>query len=388
MGAKITTFKTTSRIIMGAGAVELLPQELKGLGGRRVLLVTDEGVMKAGIAARVSSLLEGARLRVSTYSAVPPEPPIETIEHCRAFAAESKADCIVGLGGGSAMDVAKVIAVMLTNKEPLAGMFGINLVKKRGVPHILIPTTAGTGSEVTPIAILTDEKEHLKKGIVSDYLFPEAALLDPALSATLPPFTTAASGMDALIHAVEAYTSVNATPYTDMLAERAMQLIVANLRTAWANGANLEARMRMLEGSLFAGQAFANAGVTAVHAFAYPLGGEFHLAHGVANSVMLCPVMRFNMISNIQKFARMAKILRAEHAHCPGSDKEIALTGIRVLEELAVDIGLPMRLRDLNIPEDAISRLSEGVMKVTRLLANNPRVITIQDANRIYREAY
>lgn len=388
MAVKITTFKTTSRIHMGAGAVDVLPQELKGIGGRRVLLVTDEGVVQAGIAARVAGLLESAKMRVVIFSAVPPDPPLETIEQCHEVASQNRVDSIVGLGGGSAMDVAKVVSVMLTNKEPLAALFGIGLVRKRGVPHVLIPTTAGTGSEVTPIAILTDEKEHLKKGIVSDYLFPEAAVLDPALTATLPPFMTAASGIDALIHAVEAFTSVNATPYTDMLAERAMRLIVANLRTAWANGGNLDARMRMLEGSLFAGQAFANAGVTAVHAFAYPLGGLFHVPHGVANSVMLCPVMRFNMMANIQKFASMAKILLSKHLHYDDSDKEIALSGLRVLEELAVDVGLPMRLRDLNIPEDAIPILSEGVMKVTRLLANNPRVVTLEDANRIYKEAY
>jgi alcohol dehydrogenase class IV len=192
--------------------------------------------------------------------------------------------------------------------------------------------------------------------------------------------------MDALIHAVEAYTSVNATPMTDHLAVRAMQLVAANIRSAWANGNNLEARMNMLEGSLLAGQAFANAGVTAVHAFAYPLGGEFHVPHGVSNAVMLCAVLRFNMIANLEKFASLGRLL------CPDAasqdHKVCAEAGISFLEGLIVDLQLPRTLRELNIPQDAIPRMAEGVMKVTRLLANNPRKITLEDAKKIYQDVY
>jgi alcohol dehydrogenase class IV len=386
MNTSIHYFKTTVKIITGIKSVTTLPEEIKLLGGKRVFIFTDEGIVKVGICEQVLRILEGHVESVEVYGKVPPEPPLETIDECLKLAREAACDVIIGLGGGSAMDVAKIVSVLLTNEKPLDQLFGVNLVNKRGVPKILIPTSAGTGSEVTPIVILTDQAENLKKGVVSDFLFPETAILDPELTVSLPPGATAASGMDALIHAVEAYTSVNATPMTDHLAVRAIELVVANIRSAWANGTNLEARMNMLEGSLLAGQAFANAGVTAVHAFAYPLGGEFHVAHGVANTVMLCAVLRFNMIGNLKKFAALGKML------CPDvisqDNKVIAEAGIRFLEELIVDLHLPRTLQELKVPQDAIPRMAEGVMKVTRLLANNPRTITLKDANDIYQVVY
>ena len=388
MGSAITYFKTTSKIAMGIGAVSTLPDDIKLRGGKRVLIITDEGVAKAGVADKIRQLITSAGLEVKIFNSVPPEPPMEIIAVCLAAAKQDKSDFIVGLGGGSSMDVSKVVSVMMTNDQPLEALVGTNLVKKRGVPTILIPTTAGTGSEVTPVAILTDTKEQLKKSVVSDYLFPEVAILDAALTESLPPHQTAASGMDALIHAVEAYTSINAMPYTDHLAERAMRLITANIRSAWAYGKNMDARMKMLEGSLLAGQAFANAGVTAVHAFSYPLGGEFHVAHGVANTLMLCPVMRYNMIANIGKFAQMASVLCPHLSKEKGSLKEIASEGISALEELAGDLNLPLRLRDINIPEQAIDRMSAAMLKCARPLGNNPRTVGLEDAKKIYREAY
>jgi len=386
MDNSIHYFKTTGKIITGVKSVATLPAEIKLLGGKRIFICTDQGIVKAGICDQVLQILKGAAESVVVYGTVPPEPPFETIHECLKQARKAKCDLIIGLGGGSAMDVAKIISVLLTNDKTLNQMIGINLVEKRGIPKILIPTTAGTGSEVTPIIILTDQAENLKKGVVSDYLFPDTAILDPELSVSLPPGATAASGMDAFIHAAEAFTSVNATPMTDHLAVRAMQLVVANIRSAWANGNNLEARMNMLEGSLLAGQAFANAGVTAVHAFAYPLGGEFHVAHGVANTVMLCAVFRFNMLANLNKFAALGKLL------CPDvtatDSKTLAEAGLHFQEELIIDLQLPRTLRELNVPEAAIPGMAEGVMKVTRLLANNPRKITLEDAKRIYQSVY
>lgn len=379
-------FKTTVKIITGMKAVTTLPQEIGQLGGKRVFIFTDEGLVRAGICDRVLRILEGSVESVSVYGKVPPEPPMETIRECLEQAREAECNLIIGLGGGSAMDVAKVISVLLTNGKPLSDLIGVNLVEKRGVPKILIPTSAGTGSEVTPIVILTDTDENLKKGVVSDFLFPEVAILDPELTVSLPPGATAASGMDALIHAIEAYTSVNATPMTDHLALRAIELLVGNIRSAWANGNNLEARMAMLEGSLMAGQAFANAGVTAVHAFAYPLGGEFHVPHGVANTVMLCAVLRFNMLANLKKFAALGKLLCPD---IPSSDRKVlAEAGIRYLEELIADLQLPRTLRELDVPKEAIDGMADGVMKVTRLLANNPRRLTVEDARKIYANVY
>lgn len=363
--AAINYFKTTAKIITGAKSITTLPQEIKQLGGRNVFIITDEGIIKAGICDQVIQILKGSVKAVSVYGSVPPEPPLETIADCLEQARQARCDLIIGLGGGSSMDVAKVISVLLTNKKPLNDLIGINLVEKRGIPKILIPTSAGTGSEVTPIAILTDCSENLKKGIVSDYLFPEVAILDAELTISLPPLATAASGIDALIHAIEAYTSVNATSMTDHLALRAIELIVSNIRSAWANGNNIEARMKMLEGSCLAGQAFANAGVTAVHAFAYPLGGEFHVSHGVANAVMLCTVLRFNLLANLSKFGTLGKVL------CPDisstDNKVLANGGILFLEELIADLQLPKTLRELNVPREAIGGMAEGVMKVTRL---------------------
>nr|HPJ07891.1 iron-containing alcohol dehydrogenase [Deltaproteobacteria bacterium] len=298
---------------------------------------------------------------------------------------QSKAQMLIGLGGGSPMDITKVSAVMLTNKGPIGSYFGIGLIPKPGLPTILIPTTAGTGSEVTPIAILSDEGEKLKKGIVSPYLYPAMGVLDPELTTGLPPHVTAATGMDALIHAIEAYTSINASTITDMYCIKAIELISKNLRTAFAKGDNIEARTAMMEAALLAGIGFANAGVTAVHAFAYPIGAEFHIPHGVANTLMLPHVIRFNVLGNLEKFAQLAKPFGLP---VEGLDNlAIVDRVIATIDRLADDIRVPRHLADFGVKEKDIPMLAEGVMKVTRLLANNPRTLTLDDAKRIYKAA-
>ena len=244
------------------------------------------------------------------------------------------------------------------------------------VPLVAIPTTAGTGSEVTPIAILSDEKEQLKKGIVSEKIIPKYALLDPVLTTGMPKQITAYTGMDALAHAVEAFTSVNANDYTDALAQKAISLILENIEKAYNDGDNLQARENMMLGSLMAGIAFANAGVTAVHAFAYPLGGMFHVPHGLANSIMLEPIINFNSQGNSSKFRELAL--------CFDKNSNSPDVIIEKLRELNAVLDIPKSLKELNIPETAITQLSEGAMKVTRLLANNPRKITLEDAKMIY----
>lgn len=380
-------FRTTPRILMGPGCSEQIGLEVKALKGKRVLIVTDPGIIRAGLIEPVKESLQQAGLPWSIFDRVEPDPRIEVAEECLRTARQEEADCIIGLGGGSSLDIAKVAAVRLANPGKIDDFFGIDLIPNPGVPAILVPTTAGTGSEVTPIAILSDTREKLKKGIVSSHLLPKAALLDPKLTVGLPPAVTAFTGMDALIHAIEAYTSVNANSLTDHLAFRAIELTAGNLLTAYARGEDLEARSNMLEGSLLAGMAFANAGVTAVHAFAYPLGGEFHhIPHGLANSVMLPHVLRFNMLGNLPKFAAIAAALGLAVEDL--TDRQAAEAGLEVIEELMVDLNLPLRLRDLNVPEEAIPGMAQGVMKVTRLLANNPRRITLEDAERIYRNAW
>jgi len=380
-------FRTTPRILMGPGCSAQIGLEAKALKGKKVLIVTDPGIVRAGLLKPVEESLQQAGFPCSVFDRVEPDPRIEVAEECYQKARQEETDCIIGLGGGSSLDIAKVVAVRLTNPGRIDDIFGIDLIPNPGVPLILVPTTAGTGSEVTPIAILSDTREKLKKGIVSSHLLPSAALLDPLLTVGLPPAVTAFTGMDALIHAIEAYTSVNANSLTDHLAFRAIELTAGNLLTAYARGEDLEARSKMLEGSLLAGMAFANAGVTAVHAFAYPLGGEFHhIPHGLANSVMLPHVLRFNMLGNLPKFAAVAAALGL--AVDDLTDRQAAEAGLEVIEELMVDLNLPLRLRDLNVPEEAVGGMAQGVMKVTRLLANNPRRITLEDAERIYRNAW
>jgi len=383
---KLTLFRTTRRILFGSGAVEKIGTEAQLLKAKKVLIITDTGVIKAGLLGNIEKSLQAVGLPFVIFDGVEPDPRIEVVEKSVEKAKKEGIDLIIGFGGGSSLDIAKVTSIMITNTGKIDSFFGIDLVPNPGVPVILIPTTAGTGSEVTPIAILSDTKEKLKKGIVSPTLFPEVAILDPKLTIGLPPSVTAFTGMDALTHAIESYSSINATDLSDLLAYKAMELLSKNLRMAYAHGENLAARSCVLEGSLLAGIAFANAGVGAVHAFAYPLGGEFHLAHGLTNTLMLPYVMRYNILGCPGKFAQMAKAFgeRVEGI----SELVGAEIAVRFIERLSDDIRVPRRLRDVGIPEDAIPRLAEAAMKVTRLLANNPRKVTLEDAVAIYKSAY
>lgn len=382
---KIEIFRTIPRILMGAGAISQIAQEVVTLKGKKILIVTDKGLIKAGIIQLIEKELKESGIKYAIFDAVEPDPRYEIIKECAEQVHVENIDMLIGIGGGSSIDIAKTSAIMATNKGNITDYFGVDLVPKSGLPTIMIPTTAGTGSEVTPIAILSDETEKLKIGVVSPHLFPAVAILDPELTLKLPPHITAATGMDALIHAIESYTSVNASGITDMLAFHAMELLFHNIRTAFANGDHLEARSKMLEGSLLAGMAFANAGVTAVHAFAYPIGAEFHIPHGVANTLMLPYVMRFNILGNLSKFA---KIPEAFSLSVKGlDDLRAAELFIDAIERLAEDLRVPKSLTEFGVTEKDIPRLAEGVMKVTRLLANNPRIMTLEDAKEIYRAA-
>jgi alcohol dehydrogenase len=372
---------------MGPGCLDQIGQEVKTLKGEKVLIVTDPGIIKAGLLDQLEPYLAKAGVPYALFDQVEPDPRIEVVDQALDRLKREKCDAVIGLGGGSALDIAKVVAVMAVNPGHISSYFGVDLLGQPGLPLIGIPTTAGTGSEVTPIAILSDEREHLKKGVVSSHLFPRVAILDPLLTLGVPPAVTAYTGMDALIHAIEAFTSVNANDLTDHLAFRAIELTYGHLPTAYARGEDVQARSKMLEGSMLAGMAFANAGVTAVHAFAYPLGGEFHhIPHGLANAVMLTHVLRFNMLGNLPKFAEISSALGLYTEDL--TDRQAAEEGIETIEELMEDLNLPLRLRDFGVPEEAIPGLAQGVLKVTRLLANNPRRITLEDAERIYRNAW
>ncbi len=380
---KVNIFQTTPRILIGAGVSNQIADEVKRLSGKSVMIITDPGLVKSGICDRIEAALVKGGCSFRRFDGVEPDPPFEIASLAAQAVKEAGADLILGIGGGSSLDIAKVASILVTNDGPVSSYFGIDMVPKPGLKTILAPTTAGTGSEVTPIAILSDHHEKLKKGIVSSYLFPSVAILDPEFTLGLPAAVTAATGMDALIHAVEAFTSKNATSFTDMLAKEAMWLISQNIRTAFANGSNLDARAKMLEGSLLAGMAFANAGVTAVHAFAYPIGAEFHIPHGVANSIMLAAVMEFNMLGSVPKFAVMAELLGENTQGL--SEREAASVAVESLRSLAADVEIPSSLSEFGVKDEDIPSLAQGVMKVTRLLANNPRELKLEDAEKIYR---
>ncbi len=378
-------FRCTPRIVFGNGTIKTIHNELTELGSNNTFIITDPGIVKSGLVDILENILKENGITFTRYDEVEADPSYENIEKILVHYKASKATSIIGFGGGSAQDVAKGVSIAATNEGPFKKYFGINLIPNPGAPLILVPTTAGTGSESTTVAIFSDNEEKLKKGVVSSYLLPAVALLDPELTLGVPPAITAATGMDALIHAVEAYTSVNATPITDMYALEAIRIIVDNLRTAYANGNNLEARSQMLRGSLLAGIAFGNAGVTAVHAFAYPIGAEFHIPHGVANTIMFIPVMEFNYLGNLDRFAKLAELFGV----CPDKkDKRtLALEGLEAIRTLALDLNVPQNLREYGVKKEDVPALSEAVLLVTRLLANNPRKVNYKDAEAIYTKA-
>ncbi len=381
----IYTFQTSHKIIIGKGALKSIIEEIEALNCKNIVIITDPGIIKSGVIKPLLRILEEGNLKYELFDKVEADPNYkivyETVELCEKV----KADLIIGIGGGSSMDIAKVTSILLTNRGDIKNYFGVNLVPSAGIKKILIPTTAGTGSEVTPIAILSDEEEKLKKGVVSPYLYPDIAILDPELTVGLPPEITAATGMDALIHAIEAYTSINANEISDMFAVKAINYIYPNIRIAYSNGSNIEAREKMLTGSMLAGIAFANAGVTAVHAFAYPIGAEFHIPHGIANTIMFPPVIEFNLIGNLKKFSYLAKLFGEKVDNL--SEREAAKKFVDSIKTLADDLNVPQRLSEYGVKEEHISELAQGVMKVTRLLKNNPRTITYEDAVKIYKKA-
>jgi alcohol dehydrogenase class IV len=385
MDKKIISFRSPHLILAGIGALERLGQEANEIGAKKVLLVTDKGVIDSGIGKKIKDILEREGIGVDIFDQVISDPDIACVEACIEMAKKSKYDLIVGVGGGSPMDIASITSVMLTNPGSVRDYFGINLVKRPVVPTVLIPTTAGTGAEVTPNAILTDTKEKMKKAIVSPHILPRVAIVDPLLTISMPPSVTSFTGIDALTHAIESYTSNNANILTDLIAKEAIFLISRSLRTAVANGNDLEARYDMSIGSLYAGLALANAGVTAVHALAYPLGGQFNIPHGIANGLLLPYVMEFNVLGNIAKFAKIAQLLGERIEHMSLLDQ--AYQAAKAVKAIYRDLKIPQSLTELNIPKEAIPAFAQAAINVTRLMRNNPRSMTVHDVEKIYEKA-
>ncbi len=382
------SFQTVPILHFGEGCLSLLADQVAALGGTRPLIVTDKGIVGAGLVAPVEQALAEAGLTVQIFDTVVADPPEAIVEQAIKLARDTDVDIVIGLGGGSSLDTAKVVAALaIEDAQSLSDIYGVAQLSRKGLPTILIPTTSGTGSEVTAISILTTG-ETTKAGIVSPHLFADAAILDPCLTLGLPADVTAATGIDAMVHAIEAFTGRNAkNPVSDMLAIEALKLLTANIETACSDGTNMAAREAMLRGSMLAGQAFANSPVGAIHALAYPLGGIYHIPHGLSNALVMPHIMQFNLEAAAALYAELAEALNIPKTG-PNSAEARAQELIDYLEGLAVKVNAPRRLREVGIAEDAVDELAEAAMLQTRLLVNNPKELDLADAKRIYADAW
>jgi alcohol dehydrogenase class IV len=383
------SFATTAQMLCEIGASRRLAELCRERGAQRVLIVTDPGISKLGLLADVLPGFARTELTVEVFDQVLADPPEAILLAAVAQARALNAQLIVGFGGGSSMDVAKLVALLAHPdcKQTLAQIYGVGNARGQRLPLILLPTTAGTGSEVTQISIITTG-ETTKMGVVSPLLLPDLALLDAELTLGLPPAVTAATGIDAMVHAIEAYTSaLKKNPLSDLLAREALRLLAANLDEVVHNGGNREARQAMLLGSCLAGQAFANAPVAAVHALAYPLGGHFHIPHGLSNALVLPHVLAFNASVAAPLYAELAPLVLGDQLRA-GSVLQQTEQLIGALADFSLRSGLPTRLRDAGVPQDMLPTLARDAMQQQRLLVNNPREVNEAHALAIYQVAY
>lgn len=363
----------------------------------RPLIVTDQGIVSIGLLALLEKSLVASGIQYFCYTDVIADPPERIVYEAIAMAKENAIDGVIGFGGGSSLDTAKLVALLCRSGEHLADIYGVDKAKGQRLPLVQVPTTAGTGSEVTAVAIVTTG-ETTKAGVVAQQLLPDVAVLDAELTLGLPPHITAATGIDAMVHAIEAYTSVHKkNNYSDMLAREALQIMSANISMATHHGNNIAARQAMLYGACLAGQAFANAPVAAVHALAYPLGGIYHIPHGLSNSLVLPYVLRFNAQAAGDLYVELASCILPDNYK---SKKNGGNEGEQLRPEnaadkladyflaLASDLGLPTRLRDAGVTEGSLPELAAAAMLQQRLLINNPRDVLEQDALAIYQQAY
>lgn len=379
-------FETVPSILQEWGCVRRLGQVMAAWTDRRnVLIVTDAGLHKAGVLEPAKVSLAAGGFRVAVFDEVVADPPESVVSRCVEFARSAGVDVVIGLGGGSSMDIAKLAVVLTVSQQSLAEMYGIGNVQGARLPLVQIPTTAGTGSEVTNISIVSVNETN-KMGIVARQLYADKVILDAELTVGLPRSHTAATGIDAMVHAIEAYTSKHKkNAISDALAREALRLLASNLIPACENGHDQRAREAMLLGATLAGQAFANAPVAAVHALAYPLGGHFHIPHGLSNALMLAPVLHFNAEAAVSQYSELADVVGASGK---GNAAEGAAAFIEFMDDLMDRSGAPRRLRDVDVPRSSLPALAADAMKQQRLLLNNPVVVTESDALRLYEQAY
>jgi alcohol dehydrogenase len=386
MQAQILPFRLPHMVVAGIGAIERVGDEVNRLDRKKPFLVTDRGLRQSGLPDRVLELLSARDLKAGIFDDLSGEPSFEDVDRCLASLREGDHDLVIGLGGGSAMDVAKVTAMMATNGGNLRDYIGVDKVQTPSLPLIQIPSTAGTGAEVTWNAIFTDKQEQLKKAVVSPYLTADSAILDPVMTVSSPPRVTSASGIDALTHAIESYTSPKATMHTGMYALEAIRLISSNLRTAYYNGKDIESRHGTLMGSFFAGVSLANAGAGAVHALAYPLGGQFGTVHGLANALLLPYVLEVNYLASLERFADIAQAMGADTSLL--TDREAAYRAVEEVRALGLDIEVPARLRDIDVPRESLDGMATAAASISRLLDNNPRWLDRDAILKIYEAAW
>ncbi len=395
------SFHSAGQLLFGRDAARQLGEIAGRLGARRVQLVTDRVLVKAGVADRVRAPLAEADVTVETFDGGEPEPSLRAADAAIAAARQFRPDAVLGLGGGSNMDLAKITATVLAHGGTPRDYVGDGKVPGPVTPLVCVPTTSGTGSEVSAASVLTDTDAQLKVGVLSNYLRPRVAVVDPLLTVSCPAKVTADSGIDALTHAVEAYTAVdNATfplpagehsvyqgrhPIGDVLAEKAIALIGAHLRRAVADGSDLDAREGMALGATLAGLAFSNVGVAAVHALEYPVGGATHCSHGAGNGLLLPFVMRFNLPARRKEFATIARLLGEDVAGL--DEQQAAERAITAVERLRADVGIPKRLRDLGVTEAQLRPFAEKAFGIKRILRVNPRPVTVEDLEGILRAA-
>ncbi|TCS37058.1 alcohol dehydrogenase class IV [Paucimonas lemoignei] len=379
-------FETAPKIFCEQGAANRIGELAKQLGVTNMFFVTDKFLHDSGMLKGALESLQAAGIKATVFSDVQADPPEASVLAAVELARNAGVDGVVGFGGGSSMDTAKLVALLVKSPQPLPEIYGVNLAKGPRLPLIQVPTTAGTGSEVTAISILTTPTNE-KKGVVSSYLYPDVALLDSLLTLGLPPHITAMTGVDAMVHAIESYTSRHKkNPLSDSLAVRALTLLFNNIRTVIKDGKNADAREAMLLGSLFAGMAFANSPVAAVHALAYPLGGHYHLPHGLTNALVLVPVLKFNREAAAPAYAELARAI------LPGqnfaNDLEATDAFIEAISAMVADMPFKQDLKGNGVPESDLEMLAKDAMNVQRLLVNNPREVTYDDALAIYRSVY
>ena len=379
-------FYSPNKVVFGPETARTLLSEIQKRNRKRPLIVTDPGITRTDFFGLLKEDLKTAGTPYSIYDQVEPEPGARLVAAGTEQLKSEECDIVIGIGGGSSLDVAKGVSIMATNAGRVLDMSGIDMVKRKGAPMILMPTTAGTGSEVSNVTVLTDEETNTKKVVYSFYMLPDVAIVDPLLTLTMPAKLTAETGIDALVHAIEAYVSMNASPFSDLLAERAIRLIAKYLPVAWAKGSNIEARHFTSLAASLAGMAFCSGGLGGVHALAYPLGTEYHMAHGRSNAVMLPHVMRYNVPGNPNRYAQIAAFMGKSVGGV--HPVEAATLAVKAVEELLETLQVSYRLRDYGITEKDIPKLVNGGMKQSRLFGFNPRDLEEEDVKLIYQQAY